>query len=82
MIAHTTRTVLSQAAEKPASKPSSSGRRVAFISFSEEDAQFFAQLKLFLTPFERSGEITTWDPTKIQPGAIKDVEIAKALNSA
>ena len=98
MVAHTTRTVLSHHAGIPdaayrsvggptgvaasSSQPLSPERKIAFISFSQADVRFFEQLKLFLAPFERSGEITTWDPTRIQPGARREMEIANALNSA
>lgn len=51
------------------------GRNMAtslFISYSRADMQdtdWLARLRMYLTPFRRSGAIDVWDDSRIAPGS-------------
>jgi hypothetical protein len=56
-----------------------------FISYSRADMQetdWLARLRMYLTPFRRSGEIDVWDDSRIATGTLWKEEIARALHSA
>jgi hypothetical protein len=56
-------------------------RTGVFISYSHKDKKWLTELQTMLTPLVRSGAIKLWDDTKIQPGALWQKEIKKALAS-
>lgn len=53
-----------------------------FISYSQEDKEYLAQLKKVLAPLGRQGLLQTWDDTKLVPGEAWDASIRHELNTA
>ena len=53
-----------------------------FCFYAQKDSSLLEQLKLRLVPLQRQGLITFWSEADISPGAHKDKEIKKHLNSA
>ena len=56
-----------------------------FISYSRadmEDTDWLKRLRMYLTPFHRSGVIDVWDDSRIAPGSAWREEIARALDRA
>jgi hypothetical protein len=56
-----------------------------FLSYSHADMQptdWLARLKMYLTPFSRSGTLDVWDDTKIDAGQVWLAEIDAALKAA
>lgn len=56
-----------------------------FISYSRADMQdvdWLARLRMYLTPFRRSGSVDVWDDSRIPPGSQWKGEISHALNNA
>src|SRR5205085_1058820 len=56
-----------------------------FISYSRADTEetdWLARLKMYLTPFRRSGALDVWDDSRIPSGSSWKEEIALALDKA
>jgi TIR domain len=56
-----------------------------FISYSRADMQDFdwlARLRMYLSPFRRSGSVDVWDDSRIPPGSQWEKEITQALDNA
>ncbi|MFA6561222.1 MAG: COR domain-containing protein [Verrucomicrobiia bacterium] len=57
-------------------------RHSLFISYSHKDELFRDELRGALTAYERKGEITAWDDTRIEPGQKWEAEILGKLEEA
>ena len=53
-----------------------------FISYSHQDREWLAKLKLFLRPMEDQGLLQVWDDSDIKPGARWADDIKAALDGA
>jgi adenylate cyclase len=62
--------------------PTSSLEKGVFISYSHKDKKWLDMLKMHLKPYLRSGSVSAWSDTQIQPGKQWQKEIQKALASA
>jgi chaperonin GroEL (HSP60 family) len=60
----------------------SAERPTVFISYSHQDRQWLARLRVHLKPLERDFAIDIWDDSRIEPGTNWKNEIALALQSA
>ncbi len=60
---------------------SSTGRTKVFISYCHKDAEWLARLEVHLKPMTRSGEITLWSDSEINPGSNWKEEILKAIDA-
>jgi hypothetical protein len=56
-------------------------RSKVFISYSRSDRRWVDRLRVHLAPLERSGQIDTWDDSRLKPGSRWREEIRDALNS-
>lgn len=57
-------------------------RTQIFVSYSQQDKPWLERLQVHLAPLVREGKIDLWDDTRVQPGAILEEELARALASA
>jgi hypothetical protein len=55
-------------------------RSTVFISYSHQDGEWLARLRIHLRPLEREDKVEIWDDTKIAPGTKWNEEIKKALS--
>lgn len=57
-------------------------RDQVFVSYSHRDAAWLERLQVYLSPFERRGQVRRWDDTLIAPGRMWEQEILDALARA
>ena len=62
--------------------PPDAERPSVFVSYSHQDRNWLARLRVHLKPLERDFAIDIWDDTRIDPGAKWKDEIKRALESA
>lgn len=57
-------------------------RTQVFVSYCHRDAEWLARLEVHLKPMVRSGEITFWSDSEINPGSKWREEISKAIDGS
>ncbi len=57
-------------------------RTTAFIAYDPKDKRYLEELRAHLAYYERQGSLTIWDDSMILPGALREEEIRKAIQSA
>lgn len=62
--------------------PSLQVQRTLFISYSHQDKEWLAKLKLFLSVLEQQGMIRLWDDEQLEAGKPWEDQIGQALDSA
>jgi hypothetical protein len=56
--------------------------RTLFVSYSHNDVEWLARLRIHLKPYVKSGKLTIWDDSNIGAGSDWKNEIKNALNSS
>lgn len=57
-------------------------REVIFISYSHQDKDWLAKIKMFLSVLEQSGRIKFWDDLELEAGRPWEEQIQEQLNNA